>query len=148
MAACHTALLAQQFATLGDIETFKLTFDAWKLEGEAGEYTNALFGKDSAYATPKVGTEQYQLRHVHLVPLRDPQQLKAWNRAHQRQSRKTSDRVLVYASDSRDKHLLIYILDEPSAHSIAQMLSSEDKLLMHRFAAIAEAFLNDGSIVA
>ena len=51
------------------------------------------------------------------------------------------------ADDSGD-FLLIAILDEPSAHSIADMRTPENKATMDGFAAVAEAFCLDGSVIA
>ena len=68
------------------------SFQNWKSGGEYGHY---LFGKDAAYAAPSVDGTPYLLRHVHLAPLSDQEQLKRWNGAWLRRSRKTSDRVLV-----------------------------------------------------
>lgn len=68
-------------------------FQTWKSGGEYGHY---LFGKYAAYAAASVDGTPYLLRHVHLAPLSDQEQLKRWNGAWLRRSRKTSDKVLVY----------------------------------------------------
>ena len=124
------------------------SFQTWKQDNEYGHY---LFGKDSAYAKPSVDGMPYQLRHVHMVPLSDDAQLKRWNAAWRRQSRKTSDRVLVYVERSaggRADYLLIYLLPEPDAHSIARMATHEHRELMDGFANVAAAFIDDGSVIA
>lgn len=59
-----------------DPANFATEFDAWKASGEAGEFSNYLFGKDGAYIAPKVGGQANVLRHVHLVPLKDPDKLR------------------------------------------------------------------------
>ena len=149
MAAQCTAPLCNQLKGLGsDPAVFATEFDAWKSQGGAGEYESFLFGKDGAYTRPKVDGDPYLLRHVHLVPIKDVQKLSLWKRLWRLRSRKTSDRVLVYASDARGDHLLIFILEEPTAHAVALMKSEEDKHLMERFAAIAAAFLHDGTVIA
>ncbi len=131
-----------------DPDNFAAEFDHWKSLGERGEYSNILFGKDGAYSTPVVNGAANILRHVHLVPLLDVKKLAQWNRHHQRRSRKTSDRALVYASDARHGNLLIYILDEPDAHGIARMRTHKHRAAMLRFAAIAERFILAGEIIA
>jgi mRNA interferase YafO len=121
-------------------------FAQWKLNGE---YEHYYFGKDSAYSSPKVNGQKYLLRHVHLVPVRDTQQLSKWKKAWQFKSRKTSDRVLVYVSNNlSNDHLLIYILDEPSAHKVAKMETEKDMELMNYFAEVAQSFIEDGLIIA
>lgn len=121
------------------------SFKEWKM---GDEYDSYDFGKDSFYHTPPVNGERYVLRHVHLVPMQDLAQLALWDRDWKFRRRKTSNRVLVYVSDNHKNSLLITILDEPSAHDVALMKTQEDSDLMKRFALIAEAFLNDGSIIA
>ena len=124
------------------------SFQIWK---QGDEYHHYLFGKDSAYAKPAVDGAPYQLRHVHLVPLADSEQLKRWNVAWQHKSRKTSDRVLVYAerrTGGTTSQLLIYILPEPEAHLIAAMTTHEHRELMDGFANVAAAFIDDGSVIA
>lgn len=149
MAAQCTVPLSNQLKELGsDAAAFAAEFDAWKATGTEGEYESFLFGKDGAYARPKVDGDQYLLRHVHLVPLKNVVQLSIWKKLWRRRSRKTSDRVLVYASDTRSNHLLIFILEEPTAHDVAMMKSEQDTRLMERFAAIAAAFLHDGTVIA
>lgn len=120
-------------------------FATWKATDEYGSY---FFGKDSAYTTPLVDGEKYRLRHVHLVPMLDKKQLAAWNRAFRLAKRKTSNRVLIYADDSRGDFLLIFILSEPTAHEIALMKQPTHKALMEGFATVAAAFLLDGSVLA
>ena len=124
------------------------SFQTWKSGDEYGHY---LFGKDAAYAAPSVDGAPYQLRHVHLAPLSDQEQLKRWNAAWLRRSRKTSDRVLVYAkriAGNQTSYLLIYILPEPEAHSIAAMKTREHRELMEGFANVAAAFLDGGDVIA
>ena len=135
-------------ALQSDPARFASEFDSWKAQGSAGEFESFLFGKDGAYVRPEVAGEKYRLRHVHLVPLKNPEQLTAWQRLWRFRGRKTSDRVLVYASNTRGDHLLIFILEEPLAHQIALMKTPEDEALMGKFAAIADAFLHDGSVIA
>jgi hypothetical protein len=122
-------------------------FESWKSLGEAGEYSSKVFGKDGAYVTPKVNGEKYKLRHVHLVPLLDDAARKRWFNQFRLGGRKTSNRVLIYAATGRGDYLLIYILDEPSAHAIAEMKTAHHRETMEGFAAVAEAFLQDGSVI-
>ena len=49
---------------------------------------------------------------------------------------------------TREAIILIFILEEPTAHAIAEMKTAEDKQLMERLAAVAAAFLHDGSAIA
>ena len=50
-----------------------------------------------------------------LVPLLDEVALAKWDKAYSRESRKVSNRALVYAEDTRGNFLLIFILDELTA---------------------------------
>jgi mRNA interferase YafO len=127
-----------------DSELFIDSFKEWKSGDEYGSYA---FGKDSAYIAPSVNGEPYVLRHVHLVPIQDENQLSVWNKNWRLKRRKTSNRALVYVKGNKDKFLLITILDEPRAHEVVLMKTQDDKELMHRFAVVAEEFLADGSII-
>lgn len=131
-----------------DPNNFAAEFDHWKSLGENGEYSSYLFGKDGAYSAPKVNGAPNALRHVHLVPLLNHEALQKWKRAYHRRSRKTSDRALVYVSDPYYGNLLIYILDEPDAHAVAQMSTEKHRDAMRRFAAIADRFIHTGEVIA
>lgn len=131
-----------------DADLFAAEFNNWKSLGDAGAHLTHLFGKDGGYRLPQVNGKPYVLRHVHLVPLLDPQKLSRWNFAWRNKSRKVSNRVLVYVSDPRHGHLLLWILDEPDAHNIADMLTPDDAQLMHHFAVVADHFIQTGEIAA
>lgn len=131
-----------------DPDNFAAEFDHWKSLGERGEYSSYLFGKDGAYSSPKVNGVANELRHVHLVPLLNQDELQKWKRAYRRGSRKTSDRALVYVSDPYCGNLLIYILDEPDAHAVARMSTEKHRTAMLKFAAIAEHFIQTGEVIA
>ncbi|ADX45558.1 hypothetical protein Acav_1638 [Paracidovorax avenae ATCC 19860] len=131
-----------------DAEVFAAEFDHWKSLGGAGEDESYFFGKDGGYRIPKVGLEQYALRHVHLVPVSDLVALKKWDRAWGEGWRRTSDRHLVYTSDGTYGHLLMWILDEPGSHDIANMQTEEDRELMQGFATVAYHFRQTGAIAA
>lgn len=88
------------------------------------------------------------LRHVHLAPQADVAQLRRWKHAHRKGSRKTSDRALVYVSDPYSGHLLIYILDEPNAHAVADMATAPHRAAMLQYAKIADHFLQTGLVLA
>lgn len=125
-------------------DDFIQDFTEWKADCAAGREDDSYwFGRDGAYRTPKVGTKQYALRHVHLVPITDPEALSKWNFMWEKRRNRTSDRVLVYSKDARSNFLLIFILPEGDAHWIAD----NDPGTMEGFASTAEAFL-DGSIIA
>lgn len=133
-------------------------FDAWKAGFPGSEFTHPLFGKDGAYSRPMVDGKPYVLRHVHLMPVQDSGALERWMATHNRGvqkgnwGRKTSDRVLVYATRSlpggEEEHLLLFILDEPQAHETAQMKTPEAKKLMAQLASCAADFMDDGSVTA
>jgi hypothetical protein len=78
--AVKTTKVLKNFLTAEGLNTEELCrlFADWKSSDEYGSY---YFGKDSAYITPKVDGKKYALRHVHLVPLLDKNQLAAWNKA-------------------------------------------------------------------
>jgi hypothetical protein len=119
-------------------------FATWRAGDEFG---HPFFGKDSAYGSPKVDGQKNVLRHVHLVPLNDLDSLEKWKKDDSRGSRKKSDRVLVYVSDGTKKHLLIFILDDPGAHAIADMQNQADRETMLGFAEVAAEFLDTGEIL-
>jgi len=144
---CTTALCTQLQALGLDPINFAAEFDAWKAWGSTGEYQSYTFGKDGGYAAPAVGGVRYLLRHVHLVPLEDTTALRLWDIHWRRRSRKTSDRVLVYVSDHHYGHLLIFILEEPIAHEIAQMKTGDHKTTMRGLAKVAEQFIHDGTVI-
>ncbi|MGN6225531.1 type II toxin-antitoxin system YafO family toxin [Pseudoxanthomonas sp.] len=140
------ALKAQLLDSGIDSEAFAREFATWKAGWPKGEYNHALFGKDAAYVRPKVGTELYRLRHVHIVPFIDKRARKRWFRAFEFRRRKTSDRHLVYVADDRSNFGLIYILDEPDAHRIALMAGEKERQVMEGFAVMAENFIFDGTL--
>ena len=143
-----THALHNQLAALGeDSDGWTDFFGDWKARGSAGEYDNYFFGKDGAYVGIKMDAPHGMLMHVHLVPILDPVAFARWERDWARRSRKTSDRALIYADDGHGNYLLIYVLDEPTAHAIASMATQQDKETMQAFAAVASAFVFDGSII-
>jgi hypothetical protein len=138
--ALESSLLADEL----DPNLLTQDFALWKAGDEYGSY---LFGKDSAYVKPTVDGRQYALRHVHLVPLSSEEQIAQWDKVWKRRGRKTSDRALVYVSNDKGDHLLIYILDEPDAHAIAAMRTQQHRDIMLGFAEVAAAFLETGEIL-
>lgn len=139
------ALLDQLILAGADVEVFKNRFLTWK---QGGEYSSYYFGKDAPYDPPRVEGFGPVLQHVHLVPLQDTEKLDQWNKKWKFRSRKTSDRALVYAEDKTHGFLLLYILDEPTAHVVCKMRTAEDKALMEGFAAVAMHFIMNGKVVA
>lgn len=139
-----SALKGQMLSDGLDPNELARRFAEWK---EGDEYGSYLFGKDSAYVKPLVDGAQYALRHVHLVPLADMFQLAAWDKAWGRRGRKTSDRCLVYVKDTQGTYLLIFILSEPDAHTVAQMKDSQCREIMEGFANVAAHFLDTGAIL-
>ncbi|MGK5009421.1 type II toxin-antitoxin system YafO family toxin [Janthinobacterium sp. MDB2-8] len=128
-----------------NVDEFLSQFEHWKA---GDEYSSKWFGKDGAYARPNVDGKKYMLRHVHLVPIADIAQLAQWNVKFKRKSRKTSDRALVYVSNGKGDYLLIFILEEPDAHEVAEMKTSEHREVMSGFAEVAAEFLDTGKIIA
>lgn len=119
-------------------------FATWKASDEYGSF---FFGKDAYYFKPLIDGEM-MLRHVHLVPLTDMKALRRWKRDHKYQSRKTSDRVLIYVSNRKGSYLLLFILDEPHAHEVARMGNPHDRELMLGMCETAAAWLETGDILA
>lgn len=144
--AISRALHAQLIDSGIEPEAFAKEFSLWKSNWPEREFTHRLFGKDGAYAAPSVDGERYRLRHVHIVPFKDPSSRRKWYSVFRRHGRKTSDRHLVYVADDRGNYGLIYILDEPDAHRIARMQTSDEKRVMNGFAVVAGNFLCDGSL--
>lgn len=126
---------------LGDFtDDFLEEFAWWKADPEDREYSSPIFGKDASYERILVNGKAFVLRHVHLAPTNPDAQV-VWNKRWKQRSRKTSDRALVYVSDGRDDHLLIFILDEPDAHAVAEMKTAEDRATMEGLAECADEFL-------
>ena len=129
----------------GSAQVFCTEFDSWRRTS-----WHVLFGKDSPYRKPKVDGEA-KLMHVHLMPSINKGDNALWMKRwtlKRPASHRTSDMALVYVQDGSGDFLLIAILDEPSAHSVADMRTPENKATMEGFAAVAEAFCDDGSIIA
>ncbi len=144
-----TNILAQEFQKSGlDLNLLVSLFSEWKSLGAQGEDAIYEFGKDVPYERPHVNSKKNVLRHVHLVPILDAQNKAAWDKAWVRESRRTSNRALVYVDDGPEKFLLIAILPEPVAHAVSRMLTQQDKAVMTRFAEIAESFIFTGKVIA
>lgn len=139
------ALTRQMLADGINPDTFIQKFLDWKAGDEYGSY---LFGKDGAYARPKMHGMPYALRHAHLVPLLDQEQLVNWHKAWRRRGRKTSDRCLIYAGNNQQEFLLIFILSEPDAHAVAQMQTVQTREIMTGFLDVAAEFLHTGRVIA
>ena len=88
------------------------------------------------------------MRQTGLRVTKDVESKIAWDRAWERESRRTSNRALVYVDDGPEKFLLIAILPEPVAHAVSRMLTPQDKAVMTRFAEIAESFIYAGKVIA
>ena len=147
MSVSITSALSQQLNQANvDPVAFAQQFALWKADWPKNEYAFELFGKDGAYRAPKVDGSMDVLRHVHIMPVPGSNQHTGWLRAFRFLSRKTSDRHLVYVQDAHRGFLLIYILDEPTAHAVARMQTREDKELMEKFAIIAENYIIDGDV--
>jgi hypothetical protein len=159
MAARATGPLSDQLQSQGgaSVAAFCALFDAWKAGFPGTEYTNFAFGKDGAYATPTVDGKKFVLRHVHLAPVADLKALKTWKKHYDigkkngRGSRRTSNRVLIYATrqtaSGEQEHLLMFILTEPDAHEVAEMRTADNRRFMEQFSECAAAFLHDGTVI-
>ena len=129
-----------------DLENLVNTFAEYKDGWPAGEDWYESFGKDGGYTFPQL-TRPHQIQHVHLKPAPGATAYDGWVQAFNRccarnkQTKKISNRVLVYARDA-DQYLLIYILDAPDdAHEVAKGLNSQSALLMNTFKQLTEAFI-------
>lgn len=111
------------------------------------EYDEYLFGKDGAYQLPTVNGRRNVLRHVHLVPLKSPEQLKQWDKSWHFRRRKSSDRALVYVDNGRGDYLLIHILNDPGAHETASMRTLQHRQLMEQLAKVADMFIHSGQVL-
>ena len=129
-----------------DPDFFATYFGNWKALGVKGEFLDPYFGKDGFYAKP-LRNNKMVLRHVHLPPEQDEKKIADWDKKANRGSLKTSDNVLIYAEDKMQGYLLIYFVREPNGHSIAEMKTSESTSLMNEFCDVAEAFIQDGTIL-
>jgi len=131
-----------------DIEpvAFCQQFERWKAQWPKYEYEFELFGKDAAYRTPQVSGRPDALRHVHLRPPPGSKDFSRWQDAFRFKRRKTSDRHLIYAQSRAEHYLLIAILDEPTAHAVAQMRTDGHRQAMRMFCDIADNFVHFGEI--
>jgi hypothetical protein len=141
-----TEFLRRELLEIGaDPEKFIEEFIDWKSRGPQGEDDHRYFGKDGEYTQPAVNGKRV-LRHVHLEPADDSPYFAAWDRAWKPESgRRTSDTALVYANGGRHGYLLLTILWEPTAHSVASMANIETRELMHDLAHVAEQFIFNGT---
>ncbi|MEN5265732.1 hypothetical protein [Stenotrophomonas sp. TWI587] len=139
-----------QFVLAELIEEFKWWKETWDprrgdLGGWTGgpncrEFESRYFGKDGGNRTPLVDGIAYALRHVHLPPFDDAAN-EQWMYYHDNGTRKTSDCVLMYASDRYNNHLWLYVLPEPEAHDVMAMKTPADRELMEWMADEAKRFL-------
>lgn len=130
----------KQYASQAVQESLVSAFKWWKYS-ESREYESIFFGKDAALVKPKIDGRDYVLRHCHLIPLNDGNQLKVWYRNHRWKARKTSDRVLIYVQ-AGENFYLIDIVDDPGGHEIMRMTTKDGKSFMGQCAQEAHAFLN------
>jgi len=131
------ALSDQLIAECLDPNVLIHRFSEWKT---GDEYSSYFFGKDA------LGLKTSALRHVHMVPLHDAEQLTSWNRAWRRKppARKTSDRFLFYCDGGTQYgYLLIYIVGDPGAHDFLNNL--ETKKLLAAFEECADEFIHFGT---
>lgn len=117
-----------------------MAFKWWKAD-VSREFESPFFGKDAALIAPKVGGREYALRHCHLIPMCDIAEKTKWIQAFKRRSRKTSDRILIYAQQGEDFYL-INVIDDPGAHQIMRMQDMQGRSFMLECAKEADAFLN------
>jgi len=143
----NTDILRGQYSGQNDLDALIHVFSAWKEAGEKGEDDWYEFGKDSAYTKPLVNGAPYVLKHVHMTPVSNNDDLVKWDRAWEFRARRTSDRILVYVQDGR-KYLLIALLEEPTAHAVGAMRTPRDLHRMKQFVKIAEDFIATGDIIA
>ena len=143
-----TEALRRSFASPSDYPVFVRAFQHWRQDWPANEFESEYFGKDGAYVTPKVDGRSNVLWHVHLKPVADRSALARWTKLFARRSRKTSDRALVYVHSRMHGYLLIAILEEPTAHTVARMETAQHAELMLQFATVAERFIDSGKVIA
>lgn len=82
------------------------------LEDPDAEYTHWFFGKNSRYT--RKDNSVSDIWHVHLVPnptLVHSNENKNWNKKHKTQSRKTSNRILIYSIIVLADIHYIYLID-------------------------------------
>lgn len=129
----------------GSAQVFCAEFSEWRRVGK-----HVLFGRDGPYRKPKL-RDDGALMHVHLIPSLQKWEADRWMRLWKQgrpASQRTSDQALVYAENNAGDYLLIAILDEPGAHAVSDMRTPENKAVMEGFAAVADAFRYDGSVIA
>jgi len=142
-----TKLLRQVLDAEGaDPDHFAEQFAKWKRGWPALEFSNFYFGKDGDYTRP-VRNGQRVLRHVHLPPAQGSPAFQAWALRARRESRKTSDAILVYAQDPSHGYLLLFIAREPHGHSLGDMGTPDIVKLMNGLADAAEQFIFTGNVV-
>jgi hypothetical protein len=127
-----------------DVADYLQYFAKWKADWPANEYSDPFFGKDGEYDRPLRGGKRI-LRHVHLPPEADENQVERWEKLADRNSRKTSDTALIYAEDRAYGYLLIAILKEPRGHDVPEMETPKAIELMEWCADIADHFQMTGA---
>jgi hypothetical protein len=136
------ALIADELAP----DEFAQYFAEWRQSWPNYEFTDPYFGKDGDYAQPLRNGKRV-LRHVHLEPPLTSPKYETWQRAAKRCSRKTSDKMLVYAYDPAHGYLLLHIAHEPNGHALGDMDTPGTKLLMNTMADVADAFIFNGCVL-
>jgi len=137
MLIIHNTNLLEETLASEELSQLKQNFKEWKANGSKD--SSYFFGKDGSYYFPKLSVGS--LRHVHIVPLH-MEDLGKWNSKWKienkskiaNDSRKVSNRALVYTENKSNDFLLITILE--NAHLVAN-----DKKYMNLLGEIAEDFI-------
>jgi hypothetical protein len=112
-------------------------FAEWKQSPATEDY---FFGKDAFNRGSSV------LRHVHLPPRSNADEIPRWQTCWRRRSNRTSDRHLFYVDRGLGRYLLIFIVDDPGAHEFLANPTSEQKALLTEFERIANNFYYFGKV--
>lgn len=125
------------------LEELARAFAIWRRLSFAEQSGSKTFGADRHYSRPLVDG-LIQLRHVHMEPNR-PADRKRWDQLGRLGRERTSDRALIYVTNSSGDLLLIHYLKDGTAHGIAEMRNPQDTATMEGCARVAAAWLADRS---
>ena len=134
-----TSLLRSRLAesTTLAVEDLISSFAAWKHNKLTESY---YYGKDGLNRNSTI------LRHVHLPPCSDEFELQQWDRNWTKYRGRTSDRYLFYVDRGLDRYLLLYIVDDPGAHTFLSEPNQTQLAILKELEDIADLYFYSGKV--
>lgn len=124
--------------SLVDPKIFINDFLDWKSGDEDDSY---YFAKDA------FNLHSEHVRHVHMVPLFEQNSIEKWDANWRKFRKRTSDRYLFYVDGGHFGYLLLYIVNDPGAHTFLSDPSDAERELLREFERIADNFVHFGKTI-